>query len=468
MEADRIIAAVGGPDEAGIPQRVARLVERGDRHFELVRQAAVGQRRRHVDIAAHRRNARGERARHRPFRRVLEGPDIRDVGPGGADEALVLGVDIAERSVEADGRTGAGKIARKHCIGFGLDPLEARLGGVGGDAAEALHPADEAADRPRNLHIFIVHVETGEAERQAAIEQRSLVADFIAVDLFGVEGEEVVDIVIGAARRRGADRRRGARTARIETTALEALRIGGIDHIVRIGLEAQRGARGEFLEGALAAEIGRHRDGDRGQRAAELRRQAGDAVRLVDKGVAIVARVATADRQAELIGEIIGEIAEHRPGLGPHVARRIAVEAGQRPAERRRQRGARQAEQHVERRRGLRIEIIEAEEALQLVAFIKQLEFLADLLVAVDRGHVDVDRRQRVEVDRGEAAVLAPRADRTQRQRIGEICRDIHRQAIGPDVLLRIVEPGAGVIDIVEHRRAREEARDQAVAVARR
>src|SRR3546814_2331735 len=32
VEADRIIAAVGGPDEAGIPQDIARLVERRDRH----------------------------------------------------------------------------------------------------------------------------------------------------------------------------------------------------------------------------------------------------------------------------------------------------------------------------------------------------------------------------------------------------------------------------------------------------
>src|SRR3546814_17722115 len=75
-----------------------------------------------------------------------------------------------------------------------------------------------------------------------------------------------------------------------------------------------------------------------------------------------------------------------------------------------------QAEQHVERSRRARVEIIEADEAVQAVAFVEELEFLAELLVAIDCGDVDVDRRQRVEVARGEAGVLAPRAARPQRQ----------------------------------------------------
>ena len=49
---------------------------------------------------------------------------------------------------------------------------------------------------------------------------------------------------------------------------------------------------------------------------------------LKNKGVAIVARVATADRQAELVGEVKGEIAEHRPGLGVHIAQRLREEYG--------------------------------------------------------------------------------------------------------------------------------------------
>src|SRR3546814_20458683 len=87
----------------------------------------------------------------------------------------------------------------------------------------------------------------------------------------------------------------------------------------------------------------------------------------------------SADRQAEPFGEVEGEVAEHRPCIGPHVARRITVEAGQ-PIEDL----AGQAEQHVERSRRARVEIIEADEAVQAVAFVEELEFLAELLVAID------------------------------------------------------------------------------------
>src|SRR3546814_5579006 len=82
------------------------------------------------------------------------------------------------------------------------------------------------------MDILIVHIEAREAERQPAVEQRSLVADLVAVDLFGVEGEEIVDILIGPPGARIADRCRGARAARVEAAALEPLRIGGVDHVV--------------------------------------------------------------------------------------------------------------------------------------------------------------------------------------------------------------------------------------------
>src|SRR3546814_10552075 len=92
------------------------------------------------------------------------------------------------------------------------------------------------------------------------------------------------------------------------------------------------------------------------ERAAEFGRQAGDPVRLVDEGAALVVRVAADDRQAEPVGEVKGEVAEHRPGVSPHIARRIAVEAGK-PLEN----DAGEAEQYVERRRGHGVAIIEAE-----------------------------------------------------------------------------------------------------------
>src|SRR3546814_2419198 len=70
---------------------------------------------------------------------------------------------------------------------------------------------------------------------------------------------------------------------------------------------------------------------------------------------------------------------------------------------------------HVEQSVGARVEIIEAEQALEPVAFVEQLEFLADLFVEIKAGDVDIDRGQRVEVDRGRRTVLAPGADRAER-----------------------------------------------------
>src|SRR3546814_9211136 len=114
---------------------------------ELRGRAAIGQARRRIDPAAHRRDARSDRAGGGPFRRGLEGTDVGNVGSGRADETLVFGVDEADRPVEADARAGAGEVAGEHGVRLGLEPLEAGLGGVGGDAAETLHPADETTDR---------------------------------------------------------------------------------------------------------------------------------------------------------------------------------------------------------------------------------------------------------------------------------------------------------------------------------
>src|SRR3546814_8002942 len=104
---------------------------------------------------------------------------------------------------------------------------------------------------------------------------------------------------------------------------------------------------------------------------------------------------------------------------------------------------------------------MEADEAVQPVAVVEQLKVLAQLLVAIEGRDIDVDGGQRVEIDRGEAGVLAPRADRAERQRVGQLGRHVHRQTIGLHILFRVVEAGAGVVDIVEDRRPRDEAGDQ-------
>src|SRR3546814_4833276 len=94
---------------------------------------------------------------------------------------------------------------------------------------------------------------------------------------------------------------------------------------------------------------------------------------------ALVPGVAAADRQAEPVGEIEGRIAEYGEGRGVD----IGLGKGGQPGE-----GVEDA--HVEQGVGARVEIIEAEQALEPVAFVEQLEFLADLFVEIKAGDVDI------------------------------------------------------------------------------
>src|SRR3546814_12275504 len=116
---------------------------------------------------------------------------------------------------------------------------------------------------------------------------------------------------------------------------------------------------------------------------------------------------------------------------------------------------------------GARVEIIEAEQALEPVAFVEQLEFLADLFVEIKAGDVDIDRGQRVEVDRGRRTVLAPGADRAERARLAKPGGEVHRKTVSIDILLRVVAAAARADDIVEHAGARRAAGDHTVAAAR-
>ena len=116
---------------------------------------------------------------------------------------------------------------------------------------------------------------------------------------------------------------------------------------------------------------------------------------------------------------------------------------------------------------GVGVEIIKTDQSVKRTAIIEQLEFLADLLVAVHRWNVNVVDGQRIEIDRRKTLVLAPRADRTQCEAVAQIDFGGHGEAVSLDVLLRPVQPGAGIEHVVQHRRARYAARDQAVAVAR-
>ncbi|MCY1169320.1 hypothetical protein D9M73_93450 [compost metagenome] len=419
-----------------------------------MRQAAIRHRGGGVDLARPGRQRGTERARQRPVRRVLEHADIGDIGSGRADKGLIFGADIAQRPGQRHVRPGPREIPREDRVRFELNAFDRRLGGVGGDAAEGLDPADDAADRSRHLHIAIVRIEAVEREGQALVEQRALPADLIALHHFGLEQQIVVDFLIAAHAILIDVGGRGARPARIEPAALKAFRIRRIKQMVGGRLEAQRGARGEAFEIGGAAEIGRWR-ADQRRIAAEFRGHA-EIAGLEDIGLALVPGIAPAQRQAPLRREIIGEIAEDRAGFGPHVARSIGVEVGQR-----------RRQEHVEAGRSLGPQIIEADQAVELVALISELEFLAGLFVAINGRHIDIDRRQCVEIDRREGAVLAERADAFQRQMIAQFAGRDQRQPARLDVLARAVEPGARIKRIGLNRRRAGQAGDQPRTVAR-
>src|SRR3546814_8156546 len=117
--------------------------------------------------------------------------------------------------------------------------------------------------------------------------------------------------------------------------------------------------------------------------SSDLGRAAAEVILAQDEGFAHVPGVAAADRQAEPVGEIEGRIAEYGKG------RRIDIGLGKGGQSRESVEDA-----HVEQSVGARVEIIEAEQALQPVAFVEKLEFLADLFVEIKAGDVDIDRGQ--------------------------------------------------------------------------
>ena len=228
----------------------------------------------------------------------------------------------------------------------------------------------------------------------------------------GCEAQEVGDFGVGRTVARVGGRRVHADAARVKAAALEALRIACVEVVVRRRLEAERDARGELVEVRRALEIGARR-AERNARTAEYRRTAAKVILPQDVCRALVPGVATAERQAELIGQVIGEVAEYGVGLGIDIRLRERREAGE---------GGEEA--HVELRVGIGIEVIGAEQAAQRAAIVPdQLQFLADLVVAVKGRNVEIDCRQRVEIDGRGAFILAVGGDGTQGKRVGDIDR---------------------------------------------
>ena len=437
-------------DDARVEQLISRLVEVRIGDLELVSLALERHSCGEIDLALAKVDAIRGRRSAAPRRGVLDvsegchlGRNIGNVG----DVRQVLGIDIADRPVQRQ-RT-------EPQLALGLEALQPRLAGVGNDPAEAWQAAERAGDRTGDLDIGVVHPEGGERDGEAAVEQGCLVADLVAVHLFGAEAQELgnfgiglgaVTIEIGGVR---------AGPARIEPAALEALREAHVKLRVRVGLEAQRGARGELGESLLAAEIGARRTG-RDPRSAEGRRPATEVVLPQDLRAAFVPGVAPADREAELVAEIVSEIGKGGHRLGIDIGVGIAgqpIDGGEQP--------------HVELGQRRRTEVIGADQTVEVALVDQHLHFLAELAVAVIAGHVDIDRRQCVEVDRGRRIVLAVSRNRAERQAVGGLRFEEQRGAPGGHILHREVEPASGVIDVGQHRGAADDPGDEPVPAAR-
>ena len=221
-------------------------------------------------------------------------------------------------------------------------------------------------------------------------------------------------------------------------------------------LEAQGDARRKLVEVALAPEIGARR-AERHARAAKDRRAAAQIILPQDARAALVPRVAATDRQAELIGELVGEVSEDREGLRRHVRLGEGGEAGKRGEQ-----------AHVELRVRLGIEIIAADEAGERAAIIiEKLQFLAELLIAIISWHIEIDRGQRVEIDGRSAVILAPAGDRAGGEATAQLHRRIGREAVSLHILLGIDKAAARIEHVAEHRRAGDETGGETMAAAR-
>ncbi len=97
--------------------------------------------------------------------------------------------------------------------------------------------------------------------------------------------------------------------------------------MISVRLERERGARGEFLERSTAVEVARDRNRDRVSGREEIGIPA-DECGAQDATGPLVPCISASERETELIGQIVGEIAEYRPSLGVDITQRLRIEAG--------------------------------------------------------------------------------------------------------------------------------------------
>ncbi len=220
--------------------------------------------------------------------------------------------------------------------------------------------------------------------------------------------------------------------ARVEEPALEAFRVGRVKVVIRRELPAEADLGRELRVGAGEVALAHVRvDGepDGGRIAQRGRAQEAEVGPLVDARLALVARVAPADAHVERLGDVVAGVGESRPGLGVDVVHRVERQ----PAGR--------VEQHVELVERVRPHEVDAGHALQPFARVGELEFLAALVVRVDRRRLEERRVERVEVDRRVGLGGAMRGDRLERQR--GVDRVVHEQGFAP---------GLHLLGVPEHR----------------
>jgi len=272
---------------------------------------------------------------------------------------------------------------------FELDAIDARLAGVGQRPDKGdWRPFDH--HRSRNLDIGIIGVEKGGIRRHAPVQERRLCAHFIGID--ELRPESLPDVGVAEI------------AARVEAAALETARVGAIEIDFLHGLPRQDRARREGRVGARAVEGGNdlyavyhHGQGDAGAGSAEIGRAVAKEKFPLHVRRALVPGIASAEREAEAVRHVPGRFTEDGPGLCvdiPHGELRHDLEHA------------------VERRQRIGVEIIDARDQREAVAFIKELKLLAELPVGIDDRDVERIEGRRIDIDRRAGVVLAIGRDR--------------------------------------------------------
>ena len=250
------MAVIVFPDDTQIPERECVLVEQRVRKFELAGFIAIGEGWDDEQAATSERGFERYAAACRPFRRVLEHGLVRDIITVSVDELGVFRVEPAERPTERPVVIGAEATLE-------LESGHFRRTGIRRDARESILDAvtvGVGTDRSRNLNVFIVCEEHGDARHQAAIQCIGPPAEFVRGNCFRKEADELENLFIGDVAI-PIEIRSGRRLgARIEAAALEAFRVREVNGVFVTRRPADGCARCELGPFIAAVEVRSRRE----------------------------------------------------------------------------------------------------------------------------------------------------------------------------------------------------------------